>query len=84
MDVRPPDEFEQGHIDGALSIPFSQLWIRDDELPQDKAQAMLIYDSFGKRSARASFRLKEDGFTAVHNLEGGVEAWLKAGLPLVP
>jgi rhodanese-related sulfurtransferase len=74
VDVRTPDEFAAGHIDGALNIPVDQVEARAGELPKDKD--IVLYCRSGARSARAKGLLEGAGFTAakVHNL-GGMSNW---------
>ena len=83
LDVNPPDDFEQGYIQEAHSIPYSRLWIQMDELPENKERLILICDTFGKRSHRAAILLKEEGYRNIYDLKGGLAAWTATGLPLV-
>ncbi|KAA1424926.1 rhodanese-like domain-containing protein [Mumia zhuanghuii] len=80
VDVREPDEWASGHIDGALHIPLGDLPTRADEIPADGQ--VLVYCHVGGRSARATMFLQQRGIDAV-NLAGGVIAWHQAGRPLV-
>jgi len=79
LDVREDDEWRAGHIPGAQHIPLGQLRSRLDELPKD-APILAVCRS-GSRSASATRGLRTLGYT-VENLDGGVTAWRKAGLPL--
>lgn len=78
IDVREPDEWEVGHIDGAHHIPLSELPARLGEIHRG-APVVLVCRS-GRRSAFATRLLHEAGFDA-RNLEGGMQAWVSAGLP---
>ena len=80
LDVREDDEWQAGHIDGAQHIPLGQLGERLGELPTG-ASIVAVCRS-GSRSAAAVRGLKQLGYTA-ENLDGGVTAWSRAGLPLV-
>jgi len=73
VDVREPREFEYCRIDGALSIPLSELTRRQDELPRDRPLVMVCHH--GRRSEHAAMILAGAGFPRVYNLRGGVEAW---------
>ncbi|MEK6903474.1 MAG: rhodanese-like domain-containing protein [Nanoarchaeota archaeon] len=75
LDVREPDEFAQGHIEGAVNIPLGKL-IRDlgqGIVPTDKP--VVVHCKSGGRGAIALDVLKKKGFTNVQNLEGGFSAW---------
>lgn len=79
LDVREPDEWQAGHIAGSQHIPLGQLRERLREVPKDKT--ILAVCRHGNRSEAASRGLRTLGYT-VENLEGGVTAWTRAGLPL--
>lgn len=83
IDVREPDEYATGHIDGATNIDvLSPDFVVNAEhiLPDDKTIA--VYCGTGKRSAMASEQLTEVGYKVI-NLDGGLNAWKEAGLPTV-
>ncbi len=73
IDVREPWEFEYCRIDGSQLIPLGELPSRIDELPTDRPLVMVCHH--GHRSYYAAALLQQAGFTEVHNLRGGVEAW---------
>ncbi len=79
LDVREPDEWQAGHIAGSQHIPLGQLRERLGEIPKDKT--ILAVCRHGNRSEAATTGLRTLGYT-VENLEGGVTAWKRAGLPL--
>jgi rhodanese-related sulfurtransferase len=78
VDVRYPNEWEAGHIDGATHIPADDLAERIDEL--DHRRPVVTVCRTGARSADAARLLREERFDA-QNLEGGMQAWAAAGLP---
>ena len=80
VDVREDDEWQAGHIAGARHIPLGELGDRIAELP--KGRPIVAMCRSGSRSAAAVRGLRQLGYDA-ENLEGGVTAWSKAGLPLV-
>ena len=80
LDVREPDEWQAGHIEGAQHIPLGQLRDRLGEVPKDRK--ILAVCRSGSRSEAAAKGLRTLGYT-VENLDGGVTAWSRAGLPLV-
>lgn len=73
LDVRSPEEFAGGHIDGAISIPVQELVGRMGELG-DKTGPIVVYCQSGGRSAMAKRLLEGNGFTKVHDL-GGIAQW---------
>ncbi len=73
LDVRSPEEFGGGHIDGAINIPVQELAGRTDELG-DKSAQVVVYCQSGGRSAMAKRLLESQGFASVHDL-GGIAQW---------
>jgi rhodanese-related sulfurtransferase len=80
LDVREPDEWDAGHIAGALHIPLADLPGRVDELPD--GESIYVVCRIGGRSARAVAWLVRNGYDAV-NLDGGMGAWAASGRPMV-
>lgn len=83
VDVRTPQEWGTGHIDGALHID----WFDDDFKVRvaklDKEKPVRLYCAAGGRSEEAREVMREMGFKDVKDLDGGISAWKKAGAPLV-
>lgn len=73
LDVRTPQEFAAGHIDGAVNIPVQELSGRMDEL-KDKERPIVVYCRSGARSGQAQSMLQGQGYEAVHNL-GAMTRW---------
>ena len=74
VDVRRPDEFAEGHIEGAINVPNEE--IADEvleELP-DTDQLLLVYCRTGRRSKEAAEKLAEIGYTNVYEI-GGINTW---------
>ena len=82
VDVREPWEFAHCRIDGAISVPLSQLQARIDELPTE--QDLILVCHHGSRSQNAAMFLARNGFARVYNLRGGVEAWSLEVEPSMP
>ncbi len=80
LDVREPQELAQARIDGAHHIPLGELVERQGEVPRDRTVYVLCH--VGGRSARAAAYLEQQGVDAV-NVDGGILAWYRAGLPVV-
>jgi rhodanese-related sulfurtransferase len=81
VDVREPQEWEAGHVDGSLWIPLGELQARAGELPRDRP--LVIVCRTGARSGYAADALVAAGYDA-SNLAGGLFAWKAAALPLTP
>jgi rhodanese-related sulfurtransferase len=73
VDVRSPEEFADGHIDGAVNIPVHELDRRMAELGA-KDTTVIVYCRSGARSAHAARMLKSAGYASVHNL-GAMGRW---------
>lgn len=80
VDVRAKNEYDAGHIAGALSIPAEQLAARAKRLP--KSKQIVFYDGGAGLAERAALELQTLGFTDVAVLEGGYQAWLDSGRPV--
>jgi phage shock protein E len=81
VDVREPDEFSAGHIDGAVLAPLASVVERLGSVGKDR-EIVLVCRS-GRRSANAYGILADQGYTNLRNLEGGMLAWARAGFPVV-
>ena len=77
LDVRDQDEWEEGHIKGAMHIPYYFLEQRLQEF--DNSQPLALICASGQRSSIASSLLQRHGFTQLFNVVGGMEAWEQAG-----
>ena len=81
VDIRSQAEYRSGHIGGALSLPPEQ---QRDKLPDDTAPCLIFYCLSGKRTTRAETILSALGQgRECYILEGGLQAWKAAGLPIV-
>jgi len=83
LDVRTPEEFAEGHIDGAILVDFY-----DDDFAEQLAQLdpdvpYLLYCRSGNRSGQTRAILSELGFTDVADVDGGIVSWTGQGLPTV-
>ena len=77
IDVREADEYAMGRIPGATLIPLGELANRADEVPTDKPVVMVCRS--GNRSAQAVQILRKAGFTNIHGMSGGMNAWIAEG-----
>ncbi len=83
LDVRTPQEFQSGHIQGAINIDFYA-----PDFPQqldklDKSKVYVLYCRSGNRSSKTVPLMKKLGFQTVYEIQGGIKAWSARGLPLV-
>src|ERR1700749_2111932 len=72
LDVRTMPEFQQGALEKASLIPVQNLYSRLSELPLKKDVPILVYCAHGVRSLSACQILEQAGYTAIHNLVGGI------------
>lgn len=82
LDIRTPGEFSTGKIAGAKNIDFqaSDFEQRIDSL--DKSKSYLVHCASGGRSTHSLMLFKKHQFQSIYHLDGGIKAWLKAGLPV--
>jgi phage shock protein E len=80
IDVRTPEEFASGHIEGAVNIPVEELSQRLGEVTHETP--LVVYCRTGNRSATAAQILVNAGYGPVFNL-GGIQSWIAAGYPVV-
>jgi len=80
LDVREPYEYQAGHIPGVKLIPMNDVPNRINEIPRDKT--VILTCRSGNRSGQVADFLRRQGFTNVHNMQGGILAWERAGYPI--
>ena len=83
LDVRDKEEFAAGHIQGAKHIPVAELAIRIKEIEKYKDKPVLVHCQKGLRAKGACSILKAQQFSQLNNLQGGLDAWVEAKMPLV-
>jgi rhodanese-related sulfurtransferase len=82
LDVREPWEFTTAQIAGSTSIPMQQIPARSEELDDDAEIVCICHH--GMRSAQVAMFLESRGYTKLHNLQGGIDAWSREVDPSVP
>lgn len=82
LDVREPAETAAGKITKAMQIPVGSISKRLPELEKHRNKKVIVYCKNGTRSSIACKELTKAGFEQVYALNGGVQAWLDAHLPL--
>jgi rhodanese-related sulfurtransferase len=83
LDVRTPEEFASGHIEGALNIDFNSGNFANEITRLNPSETYAVYCRSGSRSGQATSIMHKAGFHDVSNLNGGVIDWTNDGLPLV-
>ena len=74
LDVRTQEEYDEGHIPGAILIPYTQIEEKANEMLLDKDQLILVYCRSGRRSKIAAEALAELGYTNIKEF-GGIIDW---------
>jgi adenylyltransferase/sulfurtransferase len=82
VDVREQDEWDEGHIAGAVHVPRGHLESRIERLAPDTSRPVVVYCSAGNRSAFAAKTLSELGYEDVVSLAGGFTDWKRNGFPV--
>lgn len=89
LDVREPAEHNSGSIEGSINVPrgilepAADLMAKKREEMQDRDKKWLLVCATSGRSAMATLVLQQMGFTDVKNINGGMQAWTDAGLPVI-
>ncbi len=73
LDVRSPQEFLEGHLENAISLPEYEIKERYNKMLSDKTQNIIVYCSTGHRSQKAQKTLQKLGYQKVYNLCKGIE-----------
>jgi molybdopterin/thiamine biosynthesis adenylyltransferase/rhodanese-related sulfurtransferase len=82
VDVREQDEWDEGHIPGAVHIPRGYLESRIERAAPDPSRPVVLYCSSGNRSAFAAKTLEDMGYADVASLSGGFTDWKRNGYPV--
>ena len=82
FDLSPKADFEKGHVPGAKHVAIDQFDPESQTLTRIKDRHVVMVCKSGHMSIKAAKRLRKAGFTKVHTLGGGTEAWRRADLPL--
>jgi phage shock protein E len=83
LDARTQEEWDEGYLKGAKRVDFTaEGFVEKAKAALDPKKPVLVYCRSGGRSAKAVKALREAGFTTVHDMDGGIIAWQKAGKPV--
>jgi rhodanese-related sulfurtransferase len=80
LDVRNPDEYESGHVSGAILIPLGELSARQEEIPE--GDPLYVICAMGGRSLQATKFMVQAGYPAI-SVAGGTKGWIEQGRPVV-
>lgn len=83
VDIRTPQEYNQGHMEGALNYNYYKPSFMQQMSSLDKSKPVYIYCRSGNRTDSAAKKLKRAGFTKVYDLNGGVNNWMRSGFKLM-
>lgn len=82
LDVRTPEEYAEGHLEGAVLVDFYDADFADQLAALDPDAPYLVYCRSGNRSGQALSVMEQLGFSSVVDVDGGIVAWADAGLPV--
>ena len=83
LDVRTPSEFAQGHIKGAINISHDQINDNLSKIIGYKNQTVVVHCRSGRRAVSAENALRAAGFSDLRHLDGDMNGWQAADLPLI-
>ena len=83
LDVRTPDEYAEGYIEGAINIDYYADDFENSLDKLDKDKTYLVYCRSGRRSAEARDVMTELGFQNIYNMTGGFQDWQSEDYPIV-
>ena len=82
IDVSTKEEFSASHIKTSLSVPLEELEARLQSVAKNKSVPLIMVCEGGTRSKRAQALAQKLGYEKVHSLQGGLQAWKEANLPV--
>ncbi|HTI16288.1 MAG TPA: rhodanese-like domain-containing protein [Trinickia sp.] len=83
VDLRPAAEYANGHLPAARHLDYPELQAKIGQVAKNKAHPVLLVCQNGLQSNKASRIIREAGYNEVHVLQGGLNAWQQAGMPVV-
>jgi len=82
VDVRSSDEYEAGHIPGAIHIPWWAVFTRNSKIPSAHEEPLVIYCEHGPRAKLAKLAFRIVGFQEIRYLEGHMSSWKAENLSI--
>ena len=83
VDVRPAEEFANGHLVNARNVPLATIQAEEDPLKKQRKKTLVTVCDTGLASSRAAALLRKNGHENVFSLKGGLRGWQQENLPLV-
>lgn len=83
LDVRTPEEFAEGHLEGAVLLDIYRDDFAEELATFDRELPYLLYCRSGNRSEQARVLMTDLEFSDVADIDGGIVAWAEAGYPVV-
>ena len=81
LDVRTPEEYRDGHLEGAVMIDFRSNKFKEELQTLDRGKTYLVYCRTGRRSGSAVPMMEEMGFRKIYHLSDGIKGWKEKGFP---
>lgn len=82
VDIRTPDEFNQGHIPGVIHLDFFDSDFINKMKEQDISKPLILHCASGGRSGKAALMLQKAGFSLIYDYSGGFSDWKSKGLKI--
>lgn len=82
LDVRSPMEYAEGHIPGAINVPYDQIQRHQDVLAQQGERPIVVYCRSGRRAGIFINEVEKYGVTNLQYMQGDMPGWQRAGLPV--
>jgi rhodanese-related sulfurtransferase len=82
LDIRTPEEFAAGHLAGAINVDYYASDFEDQLAQLNLDVPYVMYCNSGNRSSNALPLMDSLGFSEVYEMDGGIQAWFGAGLPI--
>ena len=83
IDLRPAADYAKGHLPSARNLEMADLQAKIGQIAKNKGNPVILVCQTGQQSQKASRAVSDAGYTEVHVLQGGLDAWQKAGMPVV-
>ena len=83
LDIRNSQEFQTGHLAGAMNIVEAQVLTSLDKLQKYKEKPIVLVCQHGQKAGSMAMKLKKQGYLKAQVLAGGISEWNRSGLPLI-
>lgn len=82
VDIRSNEDFREGHIPGSVNLPADKLADHIEKIKTHQDKPVIVVCKLGNTAAAAGRQLREQGFTDVYRLSGGIQSWRADNLPV--